>query len=58
MSNTLTKEKIRDFLSQHHRLEILYNWVQNNEITLDNFKYLLDRHYQEEDYQKSLDTFD
>lgn len=59
MSNTtLSKDKIKDFLSQNNRLEVLYSWIQKNEITLDEFKYLLDKHYMEDEYQKSLDTFD
>ena len=58
IKTTLSSEKVSYFLSQYNRLEILYNWIQKNEINLDDFEYLLNEHYKEVKRQMDFDSFD
>jgi uncharacterized membrane protein YgaE (UPF0421/DUF939 family) len=55
---TLTPQKIREFRSELDREAVLYQWVQENKITLDDFRTLLDENQLEHQRQIDLDSFD
>lgn len=55
---TLTPQKIREFRSEINRVEVLYRWVQENKITVDDFRTLLYENAKEDQRQIDLDSFD
>lgn len=54
----LTPEKIRDFRREINRVETLYLLVQNNKITVDEFRTLLYENAREDQRQIDLDSWD
>lgn len=54
----LKPEKIREFRCETNRVETLYLWVQNNKITVDEFRTLLYENAQENQRQIDLDIWD
>lgn len=54
----LTPEKIRDFRREINRVETLYLLVQNNKITVDEFRILLYENAREDQRQIDLDSWD
>ena len=55
---TLNSAKIKEFRNSSNRVQVLYEWVQDNKITVDQFRTLLDENTKEQQRQINLDTFD
>lgn len=53
---TLNSAKIKEFRNRSNRVQLLYDLVQDNKITVEQFRNLLDEKKQQR--QINLDTFD
>ena len=56
IAENLTPEKIQKFLSHRHRLNLLFQWVEDDIVTYNQFLMLLEEDKKENQRQYDLDS--
>lgn len=54
----LADKDLECFVSHYNRIELLYDWIKQGKINVEQFRQLIDVDKEEQQYQIDLDSFD